>query len=201
MASILIWPADLIPSSQQYYLTFTTRQFKSPFTNASQTMEFPASAWQCQLTFTNLKRDQLRELEVFLIQLRGAAGRFRLGDQANAEPRGLAQGTPVVDGANQTGSVLNIRGCTASQDFLKVGDYITVNNELKRLIADANADAAGNTVLRFEPNLRRSPADGDAVIVRNAYAVMRLSDDKQNKTKRVPMFGSVTLNLIEDIYQ
>ena len=201
MASILTWPASLIPSSQQFYLTFTTRQFKSPFTNASQTMEFPANAWQCQLSFKNLNRDELRELEVFLIQLRGAAGRFKIGDQANTEPRGQAQGTPMVDGANQTGSLLKVRGCTVNQNFLKVGDYITVNNELKRLVADANADAAGKTTLRFEPNIRQSPADGYAVTFRNTYAVMRLTDDKQNKTKRVPMFGSVTLNLVEEIYK
>ena len=164
-------------------------------------MEFPACAWHCQLSFKNLSREELRQLETFIIQLRGAAGRFRIGDQANSQPRGLAQGAPVVDGASQTGSILNIRGCTANQNFLKVGDYITVNNELKRLTADANADSAGKTALRFEPNLRNSPSDGAAVTVRNTYAIMRLADDKQGKAKRVPMHASVTLNLVEDIYQ
>ena len=196
----LTWPTDLVPNSQQFYPIFTTRQFKSPFTGASQTMEFPSCVWMCQLSFKNLNRDEMRELEVFLIQLRGAAGRFRLGDQANTQPRGLAQGAAIVEGSNQTGSVLNIRGCTANQNFLKVGDYITVNNELKRLIADANANASGRTALRFEPNLRNSPVNGAAITVRNTYAVMRLADDKQGKFKRVPMHGSVSLNLVEDVY-
>ena len=198
--SILTWPARLIPKSQQFYPVFTTRQFKSPFTGAAQTMEYPACAWHCQLTFKDLDRDELRALETFLIQLRGAAGRFRIGDQANGEPRGLAVGSPVVDGGNQTGSALTISGCQPLQNFLLAGDYITVNNELKRLTFDATANAEGKTVLRFEPNLRNSPANGAGIIVRDTYAIMRLADDKQGKAKRVPLFGNATLNLVEDIY-
>lgn len=200
MPSILSWPTELKPNQQQFFATYTTRQFKSPFTGTSQTSPFPACHWNASLTLNNLTREQLRDLEVFLLQLRGAAGRFKMGDHAYAEPRGAAEGIPVIDGAGQYGSVLTIRGCTPNQNFLMVGDYITINNELKRLIADANADSDGKTTLRFEPNLRKSPADGDAVMVRNTYAVMRLADDKQNQTRRVPMFGSITLKLVEDIY-
>ncbi len=199
--STLVWPSTLVPNSQQFYPVFVTRQFKSPFTGNSQTMEFPACSWHCQLTFKNLDRDELRALETFLIQLRGASGRFRIGDQANINPRGLAGGVPVVDGSGQTGSVLKVRECSPNQAFLKVGDYITVNDELKRLIADANSNGDGDVSLHFEPNLRKSPADGDSVIVRNTYSIMRLADDKQGRSKRIPAFGSVTLNLVEDIYQ
>ncbi|MET4696089.1 hypothetical protein [Endozoicomonas lisbonensis] len=199
--STLTWPQNLIPNSQQFFPVFTTRKFPSPFTGTNQTLEFPACSWNCQLTFKNLDREELRQLETFLIQLRGAAGRFRIGDQTNAEPRGLAEGTPVVDSANQTGGLLKIKGCTPNQNFLLAGDYITVNNELKRLVADANADIEGKASLRFEPNLRQSPANGTAVIVRNTYAIMRLGDDKQGKSKRVPLHASMTLNLVEDIYQ
>lgn len=201
MPSLLPWPADLKPSSQQFYASFTTRQFKSPFTGNSQTSPFPACNWNASLTLNNLGRDQLRNLEVFLLQLRGAAGRFKIGDHAYSEPRGLADGLPVVDGAGQYGGALKISGCKANQKFLIVGDYITINDELKRLIADADADSTGKTTLRFEPNLRKSPADGDGIIVRNTYAVMRLSDDSQIRTRRVPMFGSITLKLVEDIYR
>ena len=197
----LTWPTNLKPNSQQFFPVFTTRKFNSPFTGSSQTMEYPSCSWNCQLAFKNLDRTELRQLETFLIQLRGAAGRFRIGDHANAEPLGLAGGKPVVDGASQNGGTLKIKGCTQNKNFLLAGDYITVNNELKRLIADANADSTGKTTLRFEPNLRRSPANGAAVIVRNTYAIMRLTNDKQGKAKRIPMHGSMTLNLVEDIYQ
>ncbi len=198
--SLIAWPADLVPNSQQFYPVFNTRQFKSPFTAASQTMEFPGCAWHCQLSFKNLDRDELRTLETFLIQLRGASGRFRIGDQANSQPRGLAQGAPVVDGANQTGSALTVSGCTPNQNFLLVGDYITVNDELKRLIADATANSSGRTTLRFEPNFRNSPPNGAPLLVRNTYAVMRLMDDKQGKPRRIPLHASATLSLVEDIY-
>lgn len=201
MASIPTWPAELEPQQQQFFATYTTRQFKSPFTGTSQTSPFPACHWNASLTINNLTRDRLRTLEVFLLQLRGAAGRFRIGDQAYNEPRGLAQGTPVVDGSGQYGGALKITGCTPNQNFMRVGDYITVNHELKRLIADANADSGGKTTLRFEPNLRNSPADGAVIVVRDTYAVMRLVDDNQVQTKRAPMFGSITLKLVEDIYK
>ena len=128
--SMLLWPSNLVPNSQQFFPVFNTRKFKSPFTGSSQTLEFPACFWQCQLSFKHLDRDQLRALETFVLQLRGAAGRFQLGDQANAEPTGAAEGSPVVDGAGQTGGLLTIQGCTKNQNFLLAGDYITVNNEL-----------------------------------------------------------------------
>lgn len=200
MATVINWPVELKPNQQQFFAKYTTRQFKSPFTGASQTSPFPACHWNASLTLNNLTREQLRALEIFLLQLRGAAGRFKIGDHANPEPRGLAQGTPVVNGAQQYGGALEIRGCTPNQNFLMMGDYITVNNELKRLLSDADADHNGQTILRFEPNLRQSPADGVPVIVRNTYAIMRLSDDNQVQAKRMPMFASITINLVEDIY-
>ena len=198
--STLIWPADLRPNEQQFHLLFTTRQFKSPFTGNAQTMEFPAVGWTCRLNLKRLNKDQVRMLELFLIQLRGAAGRFRIGDQYHKN-RGLAEGAPQINGANQVGARLDITGCKPNQNFLLAGDYITVNNEYKRLISDANADENGNTALHFEPNLRRSPSDGSAVVVDRPYCIMRLADDKQGQVKRMPRSGSVTLNLVEDIYQ
>ena len=200
MSDVLTWPVHLEPNEQEFWPAFKTLQFESPFTGASQTLEFPACTWQASLVFRNLPREKQRDLEVFLLQLRGAAGRVKLGDHVWRQPRGLAGGAPVVDGANQTGGLLKIRGCTPSQNFLMVGDYITVNNELKRLTADADADMNGKATLRFEPMLRHSPPDGKAVVVRNTYAVMRLVDDKQLKNRRVPMFGSQTVSLVEDIY-
>ncbi len=75
-------------------------------------------------------------------------------------------GSPVVDGANQTGSVLNIRGLTANSPAYKAGDIITqaavfaVNtvsgdtlSDLRQftILNDANTDSSGKASLNIYP--------------------------------------------------
>ena len=200
MADIPVWPASLEPNDVEFWPQWHTKTFESPFTRAAQVLEYPGCVWKAQLTFSNLERMRQKAMEIFLLQLRGAANRVRLGDFVFDEPVGPGEGSPVVDMDNQTGSVLRIIGCEPELLFLVAGDYFTVNDELKRLIADARSDLDGRSDLYFEPPLRHAPASGTPVIVRQTYCLMRLDDDNQLRTKRQPMFGSLTLNFTEALY-
>lgn len=80
---------------------------------------------------------------------------------------GTLVGTPVVDGAGQTGSSLNVRGLTASSTGVyKAGDNITLNvtyavnsvsgdtlSDLRQftILNDVNSDGAGKAALNIYP--------------------------------------------------
>lgn len=196
---VLDWPSELVPNETEYHLQFVTRQFESPFNGAAQTLEFPGAKWTCVMRFNHMTRDKMRHLEVFLLRLRGAAGRVRIPD--HAIKRQGAGSNSKVDGAGQTGRRLLIKDAPASVDYLLAGDYFEIGGELKRAISDTRTDGLGRGVVLFEPALRRSPATNQTVNVVYPCAVMRLEKDDGSSVKRVPMFGSVSLSFVEDVYR
>ena len=99
-----------------------------------------------------------------------------LGDPIGATPRGSASsapGTPVVNGASQTGDTLSIDGLPASATgYLKAGDYIQLGSgtgaQLYKVLDDVDSNASGEADLTIWPDLRSSPADDATVVVSNA---------------------------------
>ena len=199
MSEIYDWPTALIPSENEFYLEAVTRFFESPFTGDSQTMSVPGAKWMCRLKFSKISAEQLRLLEVTLLQLRGASQRIRIHD--HAVQRQGEGGSATVDGGGQKGRVLMIKEATPSITILKTGDYFEVNGELKRMTADAQTDTTGKTSLLFEPALRQSPPNHAALVLDRPSAIFRLEKDGGGKTQRQSLIGNVTLNFIEVIRQ
>ena len=200
MSDILSWPAELEPAEVEFWPYFNTQRYESPFTRSGQTLEYPGCVWRAQYVFRNLTRDQLRAMEVLTLQLRGGAYRIRLGDFAFDEPAGPAEGSAYVQDDDQTGILLRVSGCKPEQLYLQTGDYFTLNDELKRLTADAVADLDGQAVFYFEPPLRKSPAAGTPITVRQAYAVMRLDNDEQLRSRRKSLFSDRTMDFTEALF-
>ena len=106
----------------------------------------------------------------------------------------------LVDGASQTGSSLLLKGLPASTNGLaRAGDWIEVNEELKRLTADLNSDSSGGGTLLFEPALRASPADDTPVIFRRPMGRFLLAEESTSWGTRPGIISDIELNLIEDI--
>lgn len=63
-----------------------------------------------------------------------------------------------------------------------MADYIQLgtgaNSRIYRVLNNINTDASGNATLDIWPRLRRSPTDGDAVIVSNTKGVFRLATNE-----------------------
>jgi len=136
----LTWPTSLPrPSGLTFSLKPNSQSFQSPLTKSTQTMEMPGARWVAVMTWSELVQAEIRTLRAFLAQLRGRAGRVYLWDMSLENPAGVATGTPVVDGAGQTGAALNTTGWTSAA--LKAGNYFGVGSELKVLTADADVSA------------------------------------------------------------
>lgn len=78
-------------------------------------------------------------------------------------------GTPVVDGAGQSGSTLNLRGLTPGYVMGKRWLSVSTGGLLYayRATASATADGSGDIAIPVRPMIRAAHADGDAVEIAN----------------------------------
>lgn len=197
--TILAFPA-VVPQACDFRLSSNTQVFTSPLNRATQTTELPGALWMANLTFTDLTRTQAALLEVFLVRLRGQAGRFYLHDHSHPDSFGVATGTPVVYGAGQTGASLITSGWTPSTaGILKARDYFQVGNKLRMLVEDATSDANGRTTLVFDRPLTAAPTNGGALTVVKPCAVMMLSGPDVGWSTKPPVQKSFSISCIEDV--
>jgi len=85
-------------------------------------------------------------------------------------------GAAYVNGAAQTGRSLITSGWPGPDTVLSAGEFVTINNQLLQLTADVVSDVAGAATITFEPPIRVSPANNDAIEFRNPYALMYLTE-------------------------
>jgi len=158
---------------------------RSPFTFSQQVHTYAGQMWSASITVPPLRKEYVEPWVAFLLSLKGQTGTFLLGDPNNVTPRGVATGTPLVKGADQTGETLEIDGATVSTaGWLKAGDYIqlgaSASATLHKVLVDADSDASGNVTLEIWPGIRTAPADDATVTVNDCKGVFRLASNQQS---------------------
>lgn len=82
-------------------------------------------------------------------------------------PNGAGGGTPLVNGASQSGTSLVTNGWPNTTLVMKAGDCFKLNslNLLYRVLADGTSDGSGNLTLSINPPIAsgNSPANGAAL--------------------------------------
>lgn len=194
----LSWPtlSRAAPLEIDWALEANTQTSTSPLSRSVQTVELPGARWRAQFTLHNLSEADTAKLQAFMAKLRGSAGRFYLPTFARSKPRGTAASSPLVMGAGQTGTTLNIDGMVAATTLL-AGDYLSVNDEFKIVVADATANGSGQMAVTFEPPLRASPADNYPVLIVNPQCRMMLTDDTMRTVTRAPKLSDITIDCVE----
>lgn len=200
----LAFPTGLYsPSAVNWQPRANTQTFRSPLDGTSQTIELPGIAWVATVRWETLPEAQWRRLSAWLSQLRGAAGRFYYGPVHAATRRATGTiGTPLVNGAGQTGTTLNIDGLGSSQQVFLAGDFIAYDHASGRslhvITADAASNASGQAALAIEPPIRVSPADNAAIIHSAPTCIMRLSSDDEGSLDVGPgLISSISLSMVE----
>ena len=153
---------------------------QSPFTASQQVYKYPGQFWEADVTLPAMKRADAEYWVTFLMKLNGPFGTFLLGDPLGATARGVATGTPLVNGGSQVGNELVTDGWTVSQTgILKAGDYIQLGSgataQLYKVLDDANSDGSGNATFTIWPSLRSSPSDNAAITVSAPKGNFRLT--------------------------
>lgn len=192
----LTFPAIGIQSSS-FGLIRSTSSSVSPFTFRQQVYSFGGSRWQGEVTFKPVRSSDAATIKAFLADMNGQYGTFLYGDPDYlAEgPRGALGGTPLVKGASQTGNTLLIDGATAATaNWIRKGDYFQLGTgtaaRLYMVTEDANSNSIGEVTLTFQPSLRSSPADNDAVTITGAKGLMRLASNVAEwQSNYRPIFG------------
>lgn len=154
----------------------------SPWTLQQQVFAHQGQAWSAEVSYPVKKRADAEPVLAALLSLNGPAGTFYLGDPLGQSPRGSTLGTPLVDGAGQSGQLLATKGWTASASgVLLAGDYIQLGSgetqRLYKVTADVDADGAGLADLPIWPRLRESPSDGAALTTSACEGVFNLPED------------------------
>ena len=154
----------------------------SPFTYQQQVLNHAGRRWEIDITLRPMRHADARLWLSWLAKLDGALNTFNIGDPLGCTPQGSAGGAPRVQGAGQTGSSLNIDGCTTSTTgWLKAGDYIQIGSaasaRLYMVTDDANTNSSGQTTLNLWPAITSAPSDNTSIIVSNTVGAFRLASN------------------------
>lgn len=183
--------------------------FESPLSGTFQTVDRGGLHWALTYTWTELRGADRAEMMGLVAALRSQANRVRVKVHDNPKA-GAYGGTPLVDGASQTGSSILLKGAGTVTDWIKRGDYISFDvngeHELKMCTSDATSSGGAVTV-NFEPRLRFSPSNNAAVFVEDGVlakpqGVFMLGNSETGWSSRPATDGrtAMSLQFLEDVF-
>ncbi len=163
-----------------------------------------ARVWTVTATWPVMSATDWAALFAFVMAQGGQYGSFQWVvpgvPGSGAAPGGSWAGAPIVDGASQVGTTLNIRGLTPSAaGIAKAGDVFMLASSTKvyMVTADANADGFGKAALAIAGPLILSPADAEGITHAGVSFTFAFADDLQQLLLTLPKFGALTLNFVE----
>ena len=159
-----------------------------------------AQRWLVTADWMGLTRAQFAPIQAFVIAQRGQWDSFTMVLPGHKAPQGVATGTPLVNGAAQSGRSVVTDGWTPSTaGILKAGDFIGIAGQSKvyMVTADANSDVSGNATLTIEPALMATPSDNAALVVRNVPFTLALATDTLEMAVQPPVLYNFSLSLVE----
>ena len=158
----------------------------SPYTSQQKVYQWRGQFWEVDVTLKPMKRADAESWNAFFLKLKGQVGTFYLSPDPNGRTvRGSASssaGTPIVDGSlSANSSSVDITGATAgATGYLLAGDYISINNQLLKVLNDVNTSGSGTATIDVFPNIRTALSGSDTVTVSNAQGIFRLASNEQN---------------------
>ena len=130
-----------------------------------QSRQIGGQYWRLRASFPPMTRTQFAPIYAFVIAQRGRYESFSVIPAVISTGQGSPAGTPLVDGASQTGRSLVTDGWNASIAIFKAGDYLKIagNDKVYMVTADVSSDGSGDATIAIEPALVASPADDAAI--------------------------------------
>lgn len=199
-------PLPAFPENSTVQITplNTVAVLDAPHSLKQQVQRFGGQLWSAEIELPDMPRAVAAPWTAFLLAMGGRYGTVLVGDPAAPAPLGAATGTPLVDGASQSGGTLATKGWSASvTGILKAGDYIQLGSgaatRLHQVIEDADSDSGGLANLTLWPDLRESPADGAAIVSQSPKGTFRLTSNDSGWTTDARGLYGVTLSLIEAV--
>ncbi len=200
----LAFPTVPKPQSVRMLTMNVVAETISPFSLQEQTQVHTGQRWEADVTIPPMIRADAELWIAFLLKLRGKSGTFLFGDPAGEVARGIATGTPLVDGASQTGNELDTKGWTTGQTgIMKAGDYFSLGSgtstQLYKVLDDANSDGGGLATLLIWPSLRFSPANSAPLDVTAAKGLFKLASNETSWDINTALHYGIAFAIMESI--
>ena len=168
----------------EFSVADTVASVISPFTGQVQVQQWPgADLMSGTVTLPPLTQAQADQWISALMECRGMANGFLIGDPARTSPNGNVAGTPMAQSGqvNVAGSqILFTGGWTPSQfGVLLPGDYLQLGYRLHRVLDVVDTDASGTANFSIWPSIREPTTQGQPVILNNPMGLFRLATNKR----------------------
>lgn len=175
---------------------------ESPFSFAEQVYDWGGQILGIEAIMPKMNRETAEIFNSFLFALNGRVGTFLMPIPGAGDALGVATGTPLVNGASQTGNELDTDGWTAGQtDILKAGSWFSLGSgsstRLYKNLLDVDSNGSGETTLTIWPSLRSSPADNAALDITNPHGLFRMDANVRPIDITGPNFYSFTFKAWE----
>jgi hypothetical protein len=195
------------PASVEFGVRSVVATTESPFTLGQEVQEFPGQAWMARVVVGPVTGNAgIAPWRAFFAGLNGKAGTFLLGDPIGIAPRGVATGTPQVDGTQSAGAkTLATKGWTNSTaNILRAGDFIQIGSgattRLHMVTVDASSNGSGLATLDIWPALRREGIANNATIsLSNCRGTFRLAQNVNLWRLEAPFKGSFSFEAMEAV--
>lgn len=203
----LTYPLTVVPELVWRGARFAARNAAamraSPFTGQQQVYAHPGEWWLLDVELPPLSRANAEEVVGFGLGLNGVEGTFLMAPPGNQSGvRGTwAGGSPLVNGASQTGKTLAVDGLSAGATILR-GDWFSLGSgsstRLHKVTYPSTANGSGQANLEIWPRLRSSPADNAPLTINGPLGHWRLLEPIEWDIGLAMIYG-LSFRLIEAV--
>lgn len=175
--AILTFPS-VTPDILNFGIKYSTQVSSTSLTGIVQTVELPGARWNGNMSFRDTTHVESASLKAFLMELRGASGRFYYGDISSANPQNTITGTFNIETGSDNRNII----VTPTSGVFSIGDRVQIgtdtNREYKMVIAVSGTTTQTLTV---EPLIRRTDYIGLELVYSDPTGVFMLSQDDYAK--------------------
>jgi len=166
-----------------------------------QARQIAGQFWTMTATFPPMTRAQFAPIDAFIMKQRGQYESFQVIPPVLNAGLGSPAGTPLVNGADQTGRSVVTDGWSNSIVIFKAGDYLKFANHDKvySVTADVTSSGAGAATIAIEPPLVTSPANDSAITYTSVPFTVALTSGLQEFATGTTGLFSFELDLEEVI--
>jgi hypothetical protein len=200
-----VWPYDLVPYAQSFYLQPHTGGTESPFSRQTKVYGLSAPRWVCSMSFRGGFDGTLDQaafgprLDALITKLKGRQNRIAIYDFRRPLIRTKDWVLTASNEAAALGATSMVITGLAENSKIHAGDYLGGDGRPHIITDDAVCNSLGKATVTFEPPLVGAIAAGDAVFG-NPTGLFRLVDDDAGQNGvAVGELVNMALNFVEDL--
>lgn len=198
------YPLSLPPSPRPRNAKITMKSnvgiTESVFTFSTQKQVFAGQRWEIDLEYPPMTKAEAGDWIAFLAKMNGMEGTASVPEPDRTTTQGAGTGTPLINGASQTGNSIVTDGWTHSiTNILKAGDIIQIGSYMYMVLTNTNSNGSGQATVDIWPDLRSSPADNAAITVSNCTTLCRLASNMSSWSTNSLQHYGLAITFVEEL--